>query len=86
MVRLTPPHRDPEPFRQLRAAYEQLSDGPALLRAWLQAPLDTDAALERWKARWQARTNAFCADERAKAQVARGVELVIDRCLRLRID
>lgn len=85
-VRLTPPHRDPEAFRQLRAAYEQLSDGPALLRAWLQAPLDTDAELERWQARWQARVDASCAEDRANAQVARAVELVIERCMHLRID
>jgi curved DNA-binding protein CbpA len=46
-----PPHQDAEAFRRVRAAYEALTAPGGLAAAYLQSPLDWDAALAPYRTR-----------------------------------
>jgi len=72
-----PPQGDPEAFRRVRAAYEALSAPGGLAAAYLQSPLDWDAELAPYRARFdgplaQAR-EAVSRERGARASVERFV-------------
>jgi curved DNA-binding protein CbpA len=85
-VQRTPPHSDPEAFRRVRTAYEQLQSPSQVQTAYLQGPLDADAGLTRWEARFRARVDAACKEQCMQLDTARAVEFVIERCLQLRVE
>lgn len=51
---LHPPHKDPEGFRELRAAYETLKQPAGLAAAYLGADLDVAAAAAPYRERFDA--------------------------------
>jgi hypothetical protein len=51
---LHPPHKDPEGFRCLRAAYEVLRQPSGLAAAYLEAGVDLEAAMVPYRQRFDA--------------------------------
>src|SRR5690242_7352320 len=62
-----PPHQDPDGFRRLRAAYEELSKPGGLTLAMARAPIDLAAARAAWNERFQAPL-ARAVDEAARQE------------------
>ncbi len=69
-----PPHRDPEGFARLRAAYEALSTPGALAAAYLASPLDLDAELVRYRQRFEAALARVREARRAEIDAAAEAE------------
>jgi hypothetical protein len=84
-VKRNPPHVDAAAFRRVRSAYESLSDRARLMAAYCRAPIDAEAGLAHWTARWQARVDMACQARSEEERLAHGVEYVIDRCSRVRL-
>lgn len=80
----TPPHVDPEGFRRLRQAYEQLSDPAQRTLAFLRAPADSSAELARWEARWGERVTSASQAVKQRQQASHAVALFVERLSRLR--
>jgi hypothetical protein len=83
-IRRTPPHADPEGFKRIRGAYEELSDESRLRRACLRAPLEA-TLLERWNARFKLPIDEARVAHSAGVARARTLELFIERCARIRV-
>jgi hypothetical protein len=69
-----PPHRDPEGFARVRAAYEALSVPGALAAAYLASPLDLDGELSRYRERFDAALARVRDERRAEALAAAEAE------------
>ena len=67
-----PPHRDPDGFARVRAAYELLSARGSLAAAYLASPLDLEAELSRYRERFDAALAS--AREARRAEVAAAAE------------
>jgi len=67
-----PPHRDPEGFGRVRAAYEALSSPASRAAAYLASPLDLEAELARYRERFDAALESV--REARRAEVAAAVE------------
>ena len=65
-----PPHRDPEGFGRVRAAYEALSSPGALGAAYLASPLDVEAELARYRERFDAALASVREARRAEVAAA----------------
>jgi hypothetical protein len=59
-----PPHVDPEGFRQVRTAYEQLTAPGALPLAFVAVPVDVASELSIWRDRWAAGIDSAAAQVR----------------------
>jgi len=59
-----PPHQDPDGFRRLRAAYEELTRPGGLAMAFAASPIDTAATLAHWNERFEARIVRLTEDAR----------------------
>jgi hypothetical protein len=71
LLRLHPPHADPEGFRRIRAAYETLTAPGALGLAYATAPVAAVEGLAKWRQRWDAPMQQALAHLReATAQAA----------------
>ncbi len=53
-LRKHPPHADPEAFRRLRMAYEELTAPGGLPLAFIAVPVDVASELATWRKRWEA--------------------------------
>lgn len=82
----TPPHADPDAFRRVRTAYEELNDERRLRPAWLRAPIDTERLLERWNARFRERIEAAAAAQLASTKRERALALFVERCASVRLS
>jgi hypothetical protein len=59
-----PPHQDPEGFRRLRAAYEELIQPGGLAMAFAASPIDSAATLAKWNERFAAAIARHAEDDR----------------------
>lgn len=77
-----PPHRDPEAFRRVRAAYDALSSPEGRTLAFLRAPVDVPAEVARFEAKWGARIAEASGEVRAAQDRTQAIERFVKRVLR----
>jgi curved DNA-binding protein CbpA len=77
-----PPHRDPEAFRRVRAAYDALTSPEGRTLAFLRAPVDVPAEFARFEATWGERIAEASGEVRAERDRAQAVERFMKRVLR----
>ncbi len=71
ILKTHPPHKDPEGFRRIRAAYEALMVPGGLGLAYATAPIAAAEELARWRERWDAPIQqALSRFDEGAAQVA----------------
>jgi curved DNA-binding protein CbpA len=79
-----PPHRDPDGFARVRAAYEALSSPGSLAAAYLASPLDLEAELARYRERFDAALASIRDARRAEVSAAAEAERFADSLSRAR--
>lgn len=82
----SPPHADPEGFRRVRTAYEQLQSARARTLAYLRTPIDEAEELARFEAQWGARIEEHSRATRARREGARRVERFVKRIMAMTLD
>lgn len=74
-----PPESDPEGFRRLRDAYEQLSTPAGLTAAFASAPLDLEVVRAQYAARFDTAIEAHGAAMTARLTASVAVEQFVQR-------
>lgn len=81
-----PPHADPEGFRRVRAAYEELSRPGALAAAFARAPFDVGAAFEAYERRYRDALERAGKAARSEENGATVVARFVERYSRLTLE
>jgi curved DNA-binding protein CbpA len=74
-----PPHADPAGFRRLRQAYEQLTRPDGLALALARSPIDVQAELAAWQARFNPTLGRVAAELRERDAREAAVRRFIER-------
>lgn len=82
----TPPHVDPEGFRRLRKAYDELLLPATRALAFLRAPADDQPELAHWEERFGARVRHAQAEGRRAALASKAADRFIERVSRMRLE
>jgi hypothetical protein len=81
-----PPHQDPDGFRRLRAAYEQLTRPGGLAMAFAASPIDTAAALAQWNQRFEAAVAEAAEQARSSEADALVIARFVDAASRITLS
>ncbi len=79
LLRLHPPHADPEGFRRVRAAYETLTAPGALGLAYATAPIAAAEGLAQWRRRWDTPVQQALAHLREATAQAAALEAFVEK-------